>query len=97
MSETNGETKMNLAELIGQYGVQCSKTHELAPTMEFAEEIKRHFALEAEVAALRAEVEALREDAERWRTLPAFLEKHQINYVMLLADIDAARTEADRG
>jgi hypothetical protein len=53
--------------------------------------------LEAENAQLRSEVEALRGDAERWRTLPAFLEKHQINYIMLLADIDAARKEADRG
>lgn len=53
--------------------------------------------LESELAQLRAEGEGMREDAERWRTLPAFLEKHQINYVMLLADIDAARKEADRG
>ena len=49
--------------------------------------------LRRRVAALEAENEALREDAERWRMLPAFLEKHQINYVMLLRDIDAARKE----
>ena len=48
---------------------------------------------DARIAALESENEALREDAERWRTLPAFLEKHQINYVMLLRDIDAARKE----
>lgn len=53
--------------------------------------------LESEVAALRAEVEGMREDAERWRTLPAFLEKHQINYVMLLDDIDLARKESSNG
>lgn len=58
---------MNLAELIGQYGVQCSKTHELAPTMEFAEEIKRHFTLESEVAALRAEVEATKDRAVKYQ------------------------------
>ena len=52
--------------------------------------------LESEVAALRAEVEGMREDAERWRTLPAFLEKHQINYVMLLDDIDLARKESSK-
>ena len=53
--------------------------------------------LRRQVAALEAEVEALREDAERWRMLPAFLEKHQINYVMLLRDIDAARKESGNG
>ena len=78
---------MNLAELIGQYGVQCSKTHELAPTMEFAEEIKRHFALESEVAALRAEVEGMREDAERWRR----------HVAMDTAWNDAARKESSNG
>ena len=49
------------------------------------------------IAALESENEALREDAERWRRLPAFLEKHQINYVMLLRDIDAARKESGNG
>ena len=53
--------------------------------------------LRRQVAALESENEALREDAERWRMLPAFLEKHQINYVMLLRDIDAARKETGNG
>ena len=53
--------------------------------------------LRRQVAALESENEALREDAERWRMLPAFLEKHQINYVMLLRDIDAARKESGNG
>ena len=52
---------------------------------------------EERIAALEAENVALREDAERWRMLPAFLEKHQINYVMLLRDIDAARKESGNG
>ena len=53
--------------------------------------------LHLRIAALEAENEALREDAERWRRLPAFLEKHQINYVMLLRDIDSARKESGNG
>ena len=53
--------------------------------------------LRRQVPALESENEALREDAERWRMLPAFLEKHQINYVMLLRDIDSARKESGNG
>jgi len=65
----------------------------MTPEDSFRHYESRIATLESENAALRAEVEGMREDAERWRTLPAFLEKHQINYVMLLADIDAARKE----
>lgn len=39
------------------------------------------------------------DDAARWQMLPAFLQKHQINYVMLKRDIDtaiAARGSNDR-
>lgn len=49
--------------------------------------------LRARIAALEAENARLREDAERWRMVPAFLEKYQLDYVGLLADIDAARRE----
>lgn len=38
-------------------------------------------------------LEACAKDAERWNTLPAFLEKYQINYVALLRDIDATIKE----
>lgn len=37
------------------------------------------------------------EDAARWRMLPAFIEAHQIDYVRLLNDIDAARSKATEG
>ena len=43
------------------------------------------------IKELQSENAALRRDAERWRELPAWLEKYQIEYVGLLADIDAAR------
>jgi hypothetical protein len=36
-------------------------------------------------------------DAVRWRMLPGFLEEHQINYLRLLRDIDAALSEHTKG
>lgn len=35
-----------------------------------------------------------RQDAARWRAIPAFLEKHQIDYVQLLRDVDGYITAA---
>lgn len=51
--------------------------------------------VERQQVALRAptdlsELEGLVRDAGRWRALPAWLEKYQIDYVGLLHDIDAA-------
>lgn len=42
----------------------------------------------------QAKLEELTRDAERWNMLPAFLEKYQLDYVGLKADIDAAIDEA---
>jgi hypothetical protein len=39
-----------LFELIGQYGVQCSETKELAPTTEFADQMKKVASLEKRLA-----------------------------------------------
>jgi hypothetical protein len=44
----------------------------------------------ADILLAAGESEGMEKDAERWRMLPAFLEDHQINYVKLLRDIDAA-------
>lgn len=41
------------------------------------------------LAVANTAVERLRADAERWRTLPMFLAKYQIDYVGLKEDIDA--------
>ena len=56
----------------------------------------RNAAVTATERAEKAEAErdALREDAERWRTLPMFIDDYQINYVRLKEEIDAARREA---
>ena len=48
-------------------------------------------AVEAET---REECEADAKNAARWRMLPAFLEKYQIEYVGLIRDIDAALAAA---
>ena len=55
-----------LLELIGQYGVQCSETKELAPSTELIAEYDK---MHSRITALEAEVEAPRKDAERWRIL----------------------------
>tara|TARA_R110000868_G_C10366865_1_gene717934 strand:- start:113 stop:424 length:312 start_codon:yes stop_codon:yes gene_type:complete len=41
--------------------------------------------------ALAARVLELEADAGRWRALPEFLEEHQIDYMRLLRQVDAAR------
>jgi hypothetical protein len=47
------------------------------------------------VRKTESENAALRADAERWRELPAWLEKYQIDYIGLLRDIDAARAKSN--
>ena len=47
-------TKLN--ELIGQYGLQCSETKELAPTTELAEGLKWVAQLETALAAAQREL-----------------------------------------
>jgi hypothetical protein len=42
------------------------------------------------IKELERELEALRKDAGRWAMLPAFIEDHQIDYVRLKREIDAA-------
>lgn len=37
-----------------------------------------------------ATIQELERDAARWQMLPAFLEKYQLDYMALIADIDAA-------
>jgi len=49
-----------LFELIGQYGVQCSETKELAPNMEFADQMKKVAAFEQRLALAVAALKSAR-------------------------------------
>lgn len=59
MSETPISKRLN--ELIGQYGLQCSESKELAPTTEFADQLKLVEKLERDLATAQKECEELRE------------------------------------
>ncbi len=52
--------------------------------------------LRARVLELEKKCEADAKNAARWRMLPAFLEKYQIEYVGLIRDIDAALAEQEK-
>jgi hypothetical protein len=77
---------MKIAELIGLYGLQCSETKELAPTMELSEEIKRIATLESEVAAMREQ----RDQAEK--EIGHFLAE----LATLRAEVEGMREDAER-
>lgn len=66
--------------------------HEKSPEAKWAQQVSALIHAIAPAATLAKLVE-LERDAERWRELPAWIEKYQINYVLLLQDIDAARTK----
>lgn len=51
---------------------------------------KEDHLLEAYANGRKDEAEQEAEDSKRWRMLPAFLEEHQIDYLLLLRDIDGA-------
>ena len=53
-------TRLN--ELVGQYGLQCSETRELAPTTEQADALKWVAEMEQQLAAAQEQVEALTEE-----------------------------------
>jgi hypothetical protein len=76
-----------------------TRTEEMFPTLNLSyidlcnaawQLRQRAIFLEQQLSAERKRADEAEADAERWRMLPAFLEKHQINYVLLKRDIDEA-------